>query len=154
MNSFVYNTLAYVEKNDFLFILWILFNALELDANIVNFVYYGKTRLHSFLITQQGIFYHKRLLLCTKQPRNNVSLNDDNNNGDQKVFQMKDSRPFPDRCMGYIVNNFRGKHTERQSQIGFIGIHCDAWKLVSLIPKWHHRLALPMLTLGIGIPLG
>ena len=41
MNSFVYNTLGYVEKNDFLFILWILFNALELDANIVNFVYYG-----------------------------------------------------------------------------------------------------------------
>ena len=31
-------------KNEIFFILWILSDAFELDANIVNFVYYGKTR--------------------------------------------------------------------------------------------------------------
>ena len=30
-------------KEEFIFILWILSNAFELDANIANFVYYGKT---------------------------------------------------------------------------------------------------------------
>ena len=38
-------TLGFVEKNDFLFVLWILSDAFELDANVVNFVYYGKTWL-------------------------------------------------------------------------------------------------------------
>ena len=36
----------YFWKNDFLLILWILSDAFELDANVVNFVYYGKTLMH------------------------------------------------------------------------------------------------------------
>ena len=46
--SFVYNTFAISVKNYFLFIIWILSNAFELGANVVNFVYYGKTRLSKF----------------------------------------------------------------------------------------------------------
>ena len=43
--SFVCNTFEFLVKNDFHFIIWILSDAFELDANVVNFVYYGKTRM-------------------------------------------------------------------------------------------------------------
>ena len=43
MNSFVYNTLKFSEKNtSFSFLEYL--DAFELDASVVNFVYYGKTR--------------------------------------------------------------------------------------------------------------
>ena len=45
MNSFVYNTLGDFQKNDFLFILWIFTDVFELNANVVNFLYYEKTRV-------------------------------------------------------------------------------------------------------------
>ena len=52
MNSFIYNALGFSEKNDLISILLILSDAFELDAYVVNFVYYGKTRLVAlFLVT-------------------------------------------------------------------------------------------------------
>ena len=38
-------TSGFGEKNEFLIIVWISSDAFELDANIANFVYYGKTRV-------------------------------------------------------------------------------------------------------------
>ena len=34
-------------KNEFFFIPWILSDVFELDANVANFVYYGKTRMYT-----------------------------------------------------------------------------------------------------------
>ena len=45
MNYFVHNILGFLEKNYFFLILWILPDAFELVANVVNFVYHGKTLL-------------------------------------------------------------------------------------------------------------
>ena len=41
----VYVNIRFGENNEFLIIVWISSDAFELDANIANFVYYGKTRL-------------------------------------------------------------------------------------------------------------
>ena len=44
MTSFVYNTLEFSEKiTSFSFLEYL--DAFEVDVNVVNFVYYGKTRL-------------------------------------------------------------------------------------------------------------
>ena len=45
LKSLLYIFIKILGKNDFPFILWISSHAFELDANIVNFVYYGKTQL-------------------------------------------------------------------------------------------------------------
>ena len=37
--------LGFGEKNEFLIIVWISSDVFELDANVANFVYYGKIRL-------------------------------------------------------------------------------------------------------------
>ena len=41
-NVYIFRILG---KNEFFFILWKLSDAFELDANVINFVYYGKTRI-------------------------------------------------------------------------------------------------------------
>ena len=46
----MYNFIRILGKNEFFFILWILSDAFELDANVANFVYYGKTRLKPFRV--------------------------------------------------------------------------------------------------------
>ena len=48
-NSFSPESLMYIfeKKSKFLSILWILTNAFEIDANVANFVYYGKTLLRT-----------------------------------------------------------------------------------------------------------
>ena len=44
INSFIYNTLGFSEKmTSFSFFEY--FDAFQLDVNVVNFVYYGKTRI-------------------------------------------------------------------------------------------------------------
>ena len=48
MNSFVYNALEFSEKiTSFSFLEY--FDAFELDANVVNFVHYEKTRINQIL---------------------------------------------------------------------------------------------------------
>ena len=42
----MYIFISVLGKNEFFCILWILFNVFELDANVVNFVYYRKTPMN------------------------------------------------------------------------------------------------------------
>ena len=66
----------------------------------VNTAQRQQNTLHCFLITQQTI------AALHETTQKDVSLNDDSNNGDKKVFQLKVNRPLVDRWMGYIVNKF------------------------------------------------